>query len=325
MCMEMLTNAAAEQEAETFAAAHPLGSFMQSPRWAQVKQNWTHHTLVSRGSDGRVRGSMLVLALADRGDGSSLLYAPRGPVCDFARPEAASDLVSGVRQLAGQYGHGEFKCDPLIFAGDEAAIRTLTDLGLRYTQAEGVYRTVQPWQNAVRRGLSGMSTKNLMDSFDSRTRRRIQASAQQGVICRVGTQADLPAFYAVYREMGRRKDMPMRPQAYFAQMLAAFGDDARLYLCCQGETVLAGAIAVAFGGRVSYVYGASDHSQPQLAVGYRLQWAMLNFALERGCDVYDLGGICTDQALCPPLYDLYRFKRNFAQVENTAGEFGFCF
>ncbi len=325
MCMEMLTTPAAEQEAERFAAAHPLGSFMQSPRWAAVKRSWQHRTLVSRGPDGRVRGSMLVLALPDRGDGTALLYAPRGPVCDFTQPDAAADLVAGARRLAGQYGHGEFKCDPLIFAGDSAAIRTLTGLGLQYTQAQGVYNTVQPWQNAVRRGLADTSARQLLDSFSSRTRRRIQTAAQTGVECRIGALRDLPAFYAVYSAMGQRKGVALRPQQYFADLLAAFGQDARLYLCTLDGQVLAGAIAVAFGSRVSYVYGASDHTQPQLAVGYTLQWAMLNFALERGCDIYDLGGICTDQALCPPLYDLYRFKRNFAAVENTAGEFGFVF
>lgn len=81
--------------AERFAASHPLGSFMQSPRWALVKPKWGHTVLFSQREDGTLRGSMLVLSLADRGDGKALLYAPRGPVCDFHDLHALATFLPG--------------------------------------------------------------------------------------------------------------------------------------------------------------------------------------------------------------------------------------
>lgn len=322
MCTEIVNDRAGLLEAERFAAAHPLGSFMQSPRWAQVKPAWNSHTVVSRRTDGTLRGSMLVLALPDRGDGRALLYAPRGPVCDPADPAAVGELLDGARLLSRQYGHGAFKCDPLIGSDDCAAIRCFTDAGLQYDAAAP---SVQPRENAVRRGLTGMTPHRLFDSFSAKTGFYVQSTARYGVECVIGTAADLDDFYAVYAAMGRRKGFALRPQSYFAAMLAAFGADARLYLCRKDGVLLAGAIAVAFGGRVSYVYGASDRSHPEYAVGYRLQWEMLLFALERGCDVYDLGGICTDPVRSPALHELYRFKRKFAKAEEYAGDFVFEF
>lgn len=324
MCYEIIADKNREAEAERFAAAHPLGSFMQSPRWAQVKPAWGHRVVVSRDGTGRIRGSMLVLTLADRGDGSALLYAPRGPVWDPQDAAAAADLVAGARRLAQDFGHGEFKCDPLFETGNTGEA-TLTALGLAHDAAAGFGDTVQPRENAVRRGLCGMSEAALFASFSQKTRERIGAAAQYGVECTAcGTDA-LAEFYPVYAAMGQRKGFTVRPQRYLQDLLEAFGEDARLYLCRQDGEVLAGAIAVAFGPRVSYVYGGSDRARPELCVGYRLQWEMLRFALERGCDIYDLGGICTDPAENAAMHDLYRFKRNFSRAEKTAGEFGFVF
>lgn len=322
MCMNIVTERAGLLEAEQFADNHPLGSFMQSPRWAQVKPAWASHMVVSRRADGTLRGSMLVLALADRGDGRALLYAPRGPVCNLQEKETIGELLEGARQLAQQYGHGIFKCDPLIHAADADAIRSLTGAGLQYNAATP---SVQPKENAVRRGLAGLTPQQLFDSFSSKTQFYIQSAAQYGVECTIGAVEDLAEFYSVYAAMGQRKGFALRPKSYFYDMLTAFGDDARLFLCRRNGVLLAGAIAIAFGGRVSYVYGASDRTNPEYAVGYRLQWEMLLFTLQRGCDAYDLGGICTDPARAPALHELYRFKRKFARAEEYAGDFCFTF
>lgn len=322
MCMEIVTDRAGLLEAGHFAGSHPLGSFMQSPRWAQVKPAWDSHMVVSRRKDGMLQGSMLVLALADRGDGRALLYAPRGPVCDLRDEEVLGELLEGARRLSQQYGHGIFKCDPLLHAADTDTIRSLTDAGLQYDAAAP---SIQPKENAVRRGLAGLTSQQLFDSFSSKTQFYIQSAAQYGVECTTGTVEDLAEFYPVYAAMGQRKGFALRPQRYFYDMLTAFGDDARLFLCRRDGVLLAGAIAIAFGGRVSYVYGASDRTNPEYAVGYRLQWEMLLFTLQRGCDAYDLGGICTDPARAPALHELYRFKRKFAKAEEYAGDFSFVF
>lgn len=312
--------------AERFAASHPLGSFMQSPRWALVKPKWGHTVLFSQREDGTLRGSMLVLSLADRGDGKALLYAPRGPVCDFHDLHALADLFAGARMLASRFGRGEFKCDPLVAEGDAEAVAGLTALGLSFSPGAKFHETVQPRQNAVRRGLAGMDEAQLLASFSAKTRYYVRRAAAQGVTCTPCPQEALPEFYALYEETGRRQGFPVRPEEYLLSILSAFGAHARLYLCRSPEgEALAGSVAVAFGPRLSFVYGASSRRRPELAACYLLQWEMLRFALERGCDLYDMGGVCTDEAESPALFHLYTFKRKFAPAEGLAGEFRFVF
>lgn len=326
MSIRFASGAEDEALADRFAAAHPLGSFMQSPRWALVKPKWGHTVLLSQREDGVLRGSMLVLTLADRGDGKALLYAPRGPVCAPHDLHALADLFAGARMLASRFGRGEFKCDPLIGEGDAEAVAELTALGLSFAPGAKFRETVQPRQNAVRRGLAGMSEGQLLASFSAKTRYYVRRAAAQGVVCAPCGRQALPEFYALYEETGRRQGFAVRPQAYLEAILQAFGQDARLYLCRSPEDEpLAGSVAVAFGPRLSFVYGASSRIRPELAACYLLQWEMLRFALERGCDLYDMGGICTDEAESPALFQLYTFKKKFAPAESLAGEFGFVF
>ena len=156
MLPEQRTDADKLHQAQQFVAAHPRGCLMQSPRWALVKPNWGHHLLLSHAPDGRLRGSMLVLTLADRGDGSALLYAPRGPVCDPEDHCAVKELIEGARTLAVGFSHGEFKCDPLIEEGESGAIASLTSAGLRFVPGAAFGQTSQPRQNAVRGDLAGL-------------------------------------------------------------------------------------------------------------------------------------------------------------------------
>ena len=44
---------------------------------------------------------------------------------------------------------------------------------------------------------------------------------------------------------------------------------------------------------------------------YLLQWRMIQWAIERGCRVYDFRGVSGDVSEDNPLYGLFRFKQGF--------------
>lgn len=314
-------------EVESFVSVHQQGCLMQSPRWALVKPRWGRHLLLSRDAKGNLRGSMLVLTLADRGDGSSLLYAPRGPVCDPYDHETICELIFSVRELSGRFCHGEFKCDPLIEENDLKAVRALVDAGLEYTPQATFGQTSQPRQNAVRSDLAGLDEKTLFARLSYKTRYAIRRASEAGLRCTAeeGDSA-FADFLQLYLETGRRQKFATRPADYLRGLLAAFGWDARLYLCRDAlGRPLAGAIAVAFGPRLSYLYSGSVRTADDPGGGYLLQWELLRWALQAGCVFYDMGGICTDPQESFALFQLYQFKRKFAPAVNYAGEFHFRF
>ena len=44
------------EEYEQFAKTSKYGNFMQSLKWPKVKDNWGWDAVISRGSDGKIRG-----------------------------------------------------------------------------------------------------------------------------------------------------------------------------------------------------------------------------------------------------------------------------
>ena len=51
-------------EYEAFVQSHPKGHFAQSSLWAKQKPAWKWRAIVSRGADGRIRGSIAFLHAA---------------------------------------------------------------------------------------------------------------------------------------------------------------------------------------------------------------------------------------------------------------------
>lgn len=313
-------------------AESSLGSFMQSPAWALVKPAWQSHVLLSTAQNGAVAGGMQVLCLPRPGQ-PALLYAPRGPVCNFSQKEVLCELIQGAAALGKLYGPCVFQADPLVEASDKAAIAALQEAGLSFTPASGPKENIQPRFN-YQLSLLGETEESLLANFGSNTRRKIHKAQRDGLECKPADKAELEAFYPLFLQTGERQGFSVRPKAYLKQLLFAFGEDARLYLCRLGGRVLAGAIAVRAFGKVHFLYGATALPGPELPEGvpaapegnhypcYLLQWEMIRWALESGCSLYDFGGICTDPDENPSLYGVYQFKKQFhGEVTEYAGLF----
>lgn len=117
------------EELETFVQNHPLGGFTQSPRWRFVKNNWGYEAVVSRDSEGNIKGAMGILVQKIPYIGSSFLYAPRGPVCDLHDRETLLDLKAGVDALAKKHKAHAFKMDPDVLMEDAAFLALAKELG----------------------------------------------------------------------------------------------------------------------------------------------------------------------------------------------------
>ena len=59
-------------------------------------------------------------------------------------------------------------------------------------------------------------------------------------------------------------------------------------------TPIAGTLAIWFGDKVWYLYGASSNHHRNLMPNYLLQWNMIQWALEKKCRIYDFRGVSGD-------------------------------
>ena len=72
-----------EKKLEEFLQSHPKSHFMQSFEWTKVKANWKHEFVVAYDDKDNIVGAMMVLIRKVPGLPYTLMYSPRGPVCDI--------------------------------------------------------------------------------------------------------------------------------------------------------------------------------------------------------------------------------------------------
>lgn len=311
-------------EYEAFVASHPQGSIYQSVLWQKVKSNWGFEAVVSRGEDGAIRGAMGVLVQKVPLFGTSFLYAPRGPVCDYRDKEVLADLKAGADALAKKHSAHLFKVDPDLLH-DEPAVANFLAMGFKQITGGDGFETIQPRFN-YRLYLEGRNQEQLMMNFTQKTRYNIRVAQKHGVEIRVVGQEHLDDFMRLMEVTGKRDGFTVRPRSYFARMLDVLGDHVRLYMAFYEGQAVSGAICTNYGDKACYLYGASDNLYRNVMPNYLIQWEMIRWAEETGCTVYDFQGVSGNLDESNPLYGLYRFKKGFSgSLDELAGEFDYLY
>ena len=322
--MEFLTPEVAK-EFEEYMANHPNGSFMQSTKWAKVKNTWDSTGVISRGIDGEIKGAVHIIYQTVPVFGTKFMYAPRGPICDFDDIETLKDLTKGIRELGEKLGAHAFKCDPDFLASDDKYIDTFKSMGYEYFKGGLNFETIQPRFN-YRLFLNGRNEDELFANLTQKTRYNCRVAMKKGVEIKICGKDMLDDFIRIMSVTGERDGFNIRPKWYFEQFLDAFGDKVRLYMAFYNGEPISGAITTQYAGKTCYVYGASDNAHRNVMPNYLIQWEMIKWAIEGNSTVYDFQGVSGDLSEDNPLYGLYRFKKGFnGDLTELAGEFEIVF
>ena len=307
-------------EYEAFLENHPKGHFLQSSLWAAVKASWRWEAVCVRGQDGAIVGGMSVLIRKMPGLPYTLMYSGRGPVCDSGDRETLQALTAGMAELAKRHRAYGLKADPDILSSDRGFVDTMKSLGWAHHPGDKNFDGVQP-NYVFRLDVAGKSEDDLLAGFHSKTRYNLRLSARKGVTVRQCGKEMLADFSRIMAETGSRDGFIVRNQQYFETMMDALGDHCRLYMAFFENQPIAGTLAIGFGDKVWYLYGASSNAHRNVMPNYQLQWAMMEWALERGSAVYDFRGVSGDLSEDNPLYGLYLFKKGFGgQLTEFCGE-----
>lgn len=309
--MEFLnrSDAAAVAEFEEFVFRHQNGFYLQSTYWASIKEDWHWEAVVTRGEDGAICGTILVMIKA-LSRSLSILYAPRGPVCNYHDETTLRRLLDGVKQLATRYGGILLRIDPPLLEEDEQAVQVFHRAGFRRHDTGSRNGTAQPRNNYIL-PLEGKTEEQVLMDFHQKWRYNIRIATRKGVECRVCGADKLPDFYHLLKKTADRDGFSPRPLSFYEGVLRNFGENCRLYICYYGEEPLSGALCVRFGNRMNYAFGASGDAHREKMPNHLMQWEMIRWAIECGCKIYDFGGIFNYTDPESPTYSLYRFKRGF--------------
>jgi len=299
---------------EQFIRSHPNCHFLQTPQWREVKTFWNWRGVLSYNAEGELIGALSLL-IRPLPLGMSLLYAPRGPICDRADPSVFGELLAGAKEVARAFHALLLHMDPDELDSNRDFRRMMQDFGFREQSDDG-FGNIQP-QFVFRMGIADRSEAELFARFTQKTRYNIRLAQRKGVVIeeypgdRMIPDSVIHSFDRLMAVTGERDHFTVRGGEYFRQLLAAFGANASLFLARYQGQPIAGTVAVFYGNKAWYLYGASANEHRNTMPNYLLQWEMLRSALQRGCSIYDFRGVSGDLSEDNPLYGLYRFKKGF--------------
>ena len=306
-------NTEAVAEMERFVLQHEKGHFLQQPRWAQVKTRWKWRGILALGH-GELVGVMSVL-VRPLPLGVSLMYAPRGPVCDRNDPYVLAELFAAADRLAKEEKALELLLDPDESDANQS-FRRMMEAWAFWEREDAGFNNIQA-QHVLRLYLQGKTEESVFGSFSPKTRYNIRLAMRRGVRIRACSgdgeipEDALTAFDRIMQETGERDHFIARGKEYYRTVLQAMGRDAVLYLAYLQDEPIAGTIGVFSGGKGWYLYGASSNAHRNAMPNYLLQWEMVRRALGQQCVFYDFRGVPGQPRQDDPLYGLYRFKKGF--------------
>jgi lipid II:glycine glycyltransferase (peptidoglycan interpeptide bridge formation enzyme) len=298
-----------------FIYNHENGHFLQSPQWATVKRGWRWRGVLAYDPTGTLVGALSVL-IRPLPLGLSLLYAPRGPVCDRSNAAVVTELLAGVQDIAKSCHGILFLLDPDV-PDEDTQFRTLMENAGFTEQVSAALDNIQA-QYVMRVNTAGRTEEEVFASFCSKTRYNIRVALRHGVEIRsyagdapIPAQA-LDAFSKLMKTTGERDHFVTRSADYFRTVLTGLGNSATLFLAYLNNKPIAGTIGVFQGQKAWYLYGASSNEHREVMPNYLLQWEMIRHAIHLGCTFYDLRGVPGNPSPDDPLYGLYRFKKGFS-------------
>jgi peptidoglycan pentaglycine glycine transferase (the first glycine) len=305
------------------------GHILQSWEWGELKGKgeWRPHRILVENEQRQPVAALSILERRIPGIGKKIFYAPRGPVGDIHDEQLMDYLFGEVKKFAREKGSIFLKIDPDVPKEDKAFQEYLQTRGFRAGGKGEGFEGVQP-KFVFRLDLEP-EIETLFNNFHQKTRYNIRLAQKKGVAIRENCgKEELPIFYRILKETTERDKFLVRPYQYFEEMwdcLVSAGQ-MKIFMAYYEGKPIAGTLALLFGDKAWYLYGASSNSYRNVMPNYLLQWTMIQWAKENQCKVYDFRGVSGNLSEDNPLYGLYRFKKGFnGAFTEFVGEYDLVF
>ena len=276
----------------------------------------------------------------------SVLYAPKGPLLDWANEALRNRVLNDLQAFARKQGAIFLKMDPdvvlgtgvpvgeddVVDNGGQAVMSELKRRGWRYSSDQIQYK------NTVLIDLSP-SEEEMLAGMKQKTRYNIRLAEKKGVILRVGKSEDLGWLYKMYAETSVRDGFVIRDEGYYKTVWERFmvgGESlienrkssipvAEPLIAEVNNEPVAAIFVFYFAGRAYYVYGMSRDVHREKMPTYLLQWEAMKRAKAKECTVYDLWGAPDVFDESDSLWGVYRFKEGLGgKVVRTLGAWDFA-
>ena len=236
---------------ESFVREHG-GWYLQSPKWADVKKDWSHRFYAGFRGEERVL-TALVLERALPGVGK-IWYSPAGAVCDHADAALLKEFAGFMRAEMKRASAAALFYDPCIELRVEGqtqargvqAHKNLLDAGfsLNPDASKCLYKApVQLLLPLTDEAGAPRTPEKLLKTFEKGVRYSVRVGESRGLTQRIFTAKDLETdpdvlkdFAAVMRDTSDRNDFTERGSEYVAHLMRVFGDEMEIMLIYYDKT-----------------------------------------------------------------------------------------
>ena len=293
---------------------------LQSTAWAAFKActGWQPHYVLWFSEQDEIIGGVSILEKATRipvlGLSLRILYAPRGPIMDWSKPDQVGEILKDLTAYAKELHAVYLKMDPEVFYDIDGAEQLAPILGgeislLLKSQKWHYAKEQIQFKNTFWLDLQP-NEDELLAAMKQKTRYNVRLAVKKGVAVRIAEQKDFHLLYRMYAETAKRDGFIIRSETYYLDLWQRLYDQEMAYgLIAEvdGEAV-AGLVLFVFDKRAWYFYGMSTEKHRNLMPTYLLQWEAMRLAKQLGCTLYDLWGAPDELNEQDHMYGVYRFK-----------------
>jgi peptidoglycan pentaglycine glycine transferase (the first glycine) len=311
-----------DHEWERFTSQYPEIHVLQSTAWGELKSRfgWS----VERVAVGSLGAQVLFRTILP---GITMAYIPKGPVGLVSPSEPGWDkFLVEIDQVCRKKHAFLLKIEPDAW---KTAPTRENQTSLEDSWVEPFFDahpnglktslySVQPPRTLVVNLAS--NEELILNRMKQKTRYNIRLAERAEV--KVSPTNNLDLFSEMIQETGERDQFGVHDRHYYQSCFDIFKplEQCELLLASYEAEPLAMLMVFSHGRRAWYLYGASRNLHREKMATYLLQWEAMRWAIQHGCQTYDLWGV-PDEDLetleahfserSTGLWGVYRFKRGF--------------
>ncbi len=273
------------QKYDNFVKNHPLGSIHQTLEWGlfqcKTPGRDKFYALMQEDQNGNCVGSVLLIR-QQLPKGLCWLYAPRGPLIDYADLPKFAPLFQKIAEIA--------KKDHAVFLRFYPGIPDHHTPNFKSIKSRLAHAHYQP-ESTLILDLT-KSLEELLKQMKPKGRYNIKIAHKHGVKIRQGDPGEVHLFYDLLLQTTTRDKFSGHALEYYQNMLAVLGpQQAKLYFAEYDSKIIAGMIVTYFKDTATYYFGASSNEYRNTMAPYLLQWQAILDAKSQGLKFYDFLGI----------------------------------
>ena len=280
-----------DEAAVHFSHCHPLNAY----GWGKVREidGWQPSYYLAKEGD-MPKGLMMVLVKKIPCTGLSIMYAPKGPLCNVADRDTLQALLAKVREegrkkraifiridpnLAEQRFDGE--SDPFIQAG--------------FIHLEHRWSFWNSPRDVYRLDLAKAATADeIMKTFEPNLRNRIRKAAKEGLsVRRAERLEELRNFYDMFNAFTVEKGFMCRKLEYQQALWHEYIErgNGNLFLAIYGGEIVGGALQLNFDGKCLGMHMGALKEYMKLQPISAVLWDSIKWAKESGFKWYSFRGV----------------------------------